>query len=87
MKLADLDHLIDGLDTLFSSLLSYTIIPPGILAELLDHVKRKLVEHFKGCELVVIEIHQYSDLPLVRYSYTDDVLFFQIPIYVKHYQQ
>ena len=37
--LADLDHLMDGLDTLSSGLLSHTIIPPGKLAELLDHVK------------------------------------------------
>ena len=27
--LADLDHLMDGLDTLSLGLLSYTIIPPG----------------------------------------------------------
>ena len=40
--LADLDHLMDGLDTLSSGLLSHTIIPPGKLAELLDHVKLKL---------------------------------------------
>ena len=37
--LADLDHLMAGLDTLSSGLLSPTIIPPGKLAELLDHVK------------------------------------------------
>ena len=32
------------------------------------------------------EIHQYYDLPLGSYSYTDDMLILQIPIYVKHYQ-
>ena len=37
--LADLDHLMDGLDTLSSGLLSHTIIKPGKLAELLGHVK------------------------------------------------
>ena len=36
----NLDHLMDRLDTLFSGLLSFTIIPPGKLAELLDYVKR-----------------------------------------------
>ena len=45
--LAGSDHLMDGLDTLSSGLPSHTIIPPGNLAELLDHVKRKLIEHFK----------------------------------------
>ena len=43
--LADLDHLMDGLDTLSSGLLSHTIIPPGKLAELLGHIKIELIEH------------------------------------------
>ena len=85
--LADLDHLMDGLDTLSSGLLSHTIIPPGKLAELLDHVEMKLIEHFKKYELAMTEIHQYYDLALVSYIYTDGMVIFQIPIYVKHYQQ
>ena len=85
--MADLDHLMDGLDTLSSGLLSHTILPPDKLAELLDHVKMKLVEHFKEYELAMTEIHQYYDLPLVSYSYTDDMLILQILIYVKHYQE
>ena len=82
---ADLDHLMDA--TLSSCLLSHTIIPAGTLAELLDHVKRKLIEYFKEYELTMTEIHQHYDLPLERYSYTDDMLILQIPIYVKDYQQ
>ena len=71
--LAGLDHLKNELDTLSSHFLSHTIILPGKLAELLDHVKMKLIEQFKEYELAVSEIHQYYDLPLVRYSYTDDM--------------
>ena len=78
--LADLDHLMDVLDTLSSGLLSHNIIPPGKLAELLDHVKMKLMEYFKEYELAMTEIHQYYYLP-------DDMLILQIPSYVKHYQQ
>ena len=85
--LADLDHLMDGLETLSLGLFSNTIILPGKLAELMDHVKMKLIESFKEYELAMTEIPQYYDLPLVRYSYTDDMLILQIPIYVKHYQQ
>ena len=85
--LADLDHLMDGLDTLSSGLLSHTIIQPGKLAELLGQVKIELIEHFKEYELAMTEIHQYYDLHLVSYSYTDDMLILQIPIYIKHYQQ
>ena len=76
-----------GLDTLSSGLISHTIIPLGKLAELLDHVKMKLIEHFKEYELAMTEIHQCYDLPLVSYSDTDAMLILQIPIYVKHYQQ
>ena len=78
---------MDGLDTLSSGLLSHIIIPSGKLAELLDHVKMKLIEHFKEYELAMTEIHQYYDLPLMSYSYTDGMLILQIPINVKHYQQ
>ena len=85
--LADLDHLMDGLDSLSSGLLSHTIIPPGKLAELLAHVNMELIEHFKEYELAMAEIHQYYDLPLLSYSYTDGMLILQIPIYIKHYQQ
>ena len=38
--LADLDNLMDRLDILSSGLLSHNIIPPGKLAELLNHVKK-----------------------------------------------
>ena len=85
--LADLDHLMDGLDSLSSGLLSHTIIPPGKLAELLEHVSMELIEHFKEYELARTEIHQYYDLLQVSYSYTDGMLILQIPIYIKHYQQ
>ena len=85
--LADLDHLMDGLDTLSSGLFYHTIIPPGKLAELLDHAKMKFIYHFNEYELAMTEIHQYYDLPLVRYNYTDDMIILQVPIYVKHYQQ
>ena len=70
--LADLDHLIDGLEGLSLVLLLQTIIAPIKLAELLDHVKRKLMDHFKEYKLVMTEMHQKYDLPLVCYSYRDD---------------
>ena len=33
------------------------------------------------------KIHQYSDLPLVSYSYANGMVILQIPFYIKHYQQ
>ena len=85
--LADIDHLMDGLDSLSSGLLSHSITPPGKLAELLEHVNMELIEHFREYELAMTEIYQYYDLHLVSYSYTDGMLILQIPIYIKHYQQ
>ena len=72
--LADLGHLMDGLHSLSSGLLSHSTIPPGKLAELLEHANMELIEHFKEYELAMTEIHQYYDLPLVSYSYTDGML-------------
>ena len=80
--LADLDHLMDGLDTLSVGLLSHTIIPPAKLLELLDHLKIKLIGHFKEYYLAMTEIHECYDLPLVSH-----MLILQIPIYVMDYQQ
>ena len=59
------------------------IIQQGKLAELLENVKKKLMECLKEYELAMTEIHQYYDLPLVSYSYTENMLVLQIPIYVK----
>ena len=74
-----------ALDTLSSGLLSYTKIPPSKSGELLDPVKRKLMENFNEYELAMAEIHQYFDLPLISYNYKDDMLILQIPINVKQY--
>ena len=64
---------MDRLDNLSLGLLSCALIPPGKLAVLLDHVKRKLMQHFKEYELAMTEIHQHYDLPLVSSSFTDDM--------------
>ena len=37
----------------------------------------ELIEHFKEYELAMTEVHQYSDLSLVSYSYTDDMFILQ----------
>ena len=72
--MADLDHLMDGLDTLSSGLLSHTIIPLCKLADLLDHVKRKWIEHFNEYKLAMIEIHQYYEFTFIKDKYTDYML-------------
>ena len=85
--MSDLDDLLHGLDTLSSGLLSQTIIPPDNLKESLDHVKRKVIEHLKEYKLAMAEIHQYYDLPLLSFNYTDGVVILQILNCVKHHQQ
>ena len=66
-------------------MLSHIITVPDLFAELLDHVKRKLMKHIKECELAMTEIHQYYHLPFVNFNYTDDMLVVQISIYVKKF--
>ena len=77
-----MDHLRDIPDILSSDLLPHTVIPPIKLAELLDHVKRKFIEHFKEYELAMAKIFQHYDLPSVAYSYIDDIIVLQITISV-----
>ena len=81
--LVDLDHLMDGLDSLFSGLLSHPVVLPGGWAGLLEHVGMGLIEHFGDYGLAVTEVHQYCDLPLVGCGYNDGMLILQIPIYIK----
>ena len=73
--------------TLSLGLLSHTIIPPCKYAELVDHLKSTLIEHFKEYELAMIEIYKYSNIPSESCSNTVDMIVLQIPIYIKHYQQ
>ena len=68
---------MDGADILSLSLLSYAIFLIGNWVELLDHMKRKRIKHFKEYELAMTETHVYHDLPLIAYSYTDDMLFYK----------
>ena len=49
--------------------------------------ENEMIEHFNEYELAMTEIHRYYDLPLVSYSYTEDMLLLHIAIYVKHYQE
>ena len=88
--LSDLSHLADGLDILCSICFHILLISPGKLPELWDHMKKKLIKHFKEYKLAMVEIHEYYVLSLLSYNYTDDMIVLQIPIYVnitsnKHY--
>ena len=67
---------MDGLDTIFRLIL-HTIIHQSKLAELFDHVKRKLIEYLKEYEFSMTEHYQYCDLPLLNYSYTNDMIFYK----------
>ena len=60
-------------------MLSHTIIPPVKLVEILDHVKRKLMEHFKEHELAMTANHQYYDLPQESAGFTNSNLCKPLP--------
>ena len=72
--ISELDHLLDALDNLSNNLLSHSVIAPNVLKGLLDHVKDQLNDKYPDYELVIDEVHQYYNLPLVSFDYQDGFL-------------
>ena len=81
--ISELDHLLDTLDNLSNNLLSHSVIAPNVLKNLLDHVKEQLSEKYPDYELVIDEVHQYYNLPLISFDYQEGILGIQIPLFIK----
>ena len=81
--ISELDHLLDALDNLSNNLLSHSVIAPNVLKSVLDHVKEKLSEKYQDYELVIDEVHQYYNLPLISFDYQEGILGIQIPLFIK----
>ena len=75
--------MLDALDNLSNNLLSHSVIAPNVLKSLLDHVKEKLSEKYPDYELVIDEVHQYYNLPLISFDYQEGILGIQIPLFIK----
>ena len=81
--ISELDHVLDALDNLSNNLLSHSGIAPNVLKSLLDHVKEQLSEKYPDYELVIDEVHQYYNLPLISFDYQEGILGIQIPLFIK----
>ena len=81
--ISELDHLLDALDNLSNNLLSHSVIAPNVLKSLLDHVKEQLSEKYPDYELIIDEVHQYYNLPLISFDYQEGILGIQIPLSIK----
>ena len=81
--ISELDHLLDALDNLSNNLLSHSVRAPNVLKSLLDHVKGQLSEKYPDYELVIDEVHQYYNLPLISFDYQEGILGIQIPSFIK----
>ncbi len=80
---AELDHLLDALDNLSNNLLSHTVISPDVLQGMLEHVQIQLNDKYPEYELVLKQVHEYYNLPLVSFTYREGVLGVQIPLFIK----
>ena len=81
--ISELDHLLDPFDNLSNNLLSHSVIATNVLKSLLDHVKDQLNKKYPDYELVIDEVHQYSNLPLISFDYQEGILGIQIPSVIK----
>ena len=66
--------MLDDLDNLSNNLLSHSVIAPNVLKSLLYHVKEQLSEKYPDYELVIDEVHQYYNLPLISFDYQEGIL-------------
>ena len=66
------------LDNLSNNLLSHNVIAPNVLKNFIDHVKEQLSEKYPDYELVIDEVHQYYNLPLISFDYQEGILGIQI---------
>ncbi len=80
---SQMDTLLDALDNLSNNLLSHSVISSDTLQELIESVRQYLLEYQPGYELVLTEVHQYYNLPIITFDYENGVLGIQIPLFVK----
>ena len=85
--LSELDHFLDALDNLSNNQLSYLVIPPKEMNDLITHVKDVLDTTYPSYELIVSEVHDYYNLPFSTFACKDNTLIIHISFYIKPFNQ
>ena len=79
----ELDHILDALDNLSNNLLSHSVIRQAVLKRMINHVEKQLAEKYNTYELVITEVHDYYNLPVSFFDYTDGLLEVFVPLFIK----
>ena len=81
--ITELNHVLDALDTLSTGYLSHSVIPPYMLAQMIREVRETLILSYPEFELVLNQVHQYYNIPIGSFTYSDGILAIQVPLLVK----
>ena len=80
---SELDHILDALDNLYKNLLSHSVVRPSVLKRMIEHVKQQLAEKYTNYELVIIEVHDYYNIPVSSFDYVDRILEVFVPLFIR----
>ena len=81
--IAEMNHLLDALDNLSNGHLSHTAVSPYTMKNMIQHAKETLMVHYPEFELIMEDTHQYYNVPIGSFQYTEGILAIQVPLFVK----
>ena len=80
---SELDHILDALDNLSNNLLSHSVIRPSALKRMIEHVRQQLAEKYSNYELVITEVHDYYNIPVISFDYIDGILGVFVSLFIR----
>ena len=80
---SQLDHVLDALDNLSNNLLSHSVFRPSVFKRMIEHVKWQLAEKYTNCELVIIDVHDYYNIPVNSFDSIDGILGVFVPLFIR----
>ena len=81
--IAEMNHLLDALDNLSTGHLSHTVVSPFTLTKMKQHVAETLLMYYSEFELIITETHEYYNIPIGSFVYTEGILAIQVPLFIK----
>jgi hypothetical protein len=81
------EHFMDAMDHLSTGHLSHNVIGPGQLRGLMTDVASAIKRTYWNYELVMTQVQEFYDLPIITFAYQEGMLLLNIPIFIKPIQQ
>ena len=81
--LSELYHFLDALDNLSNNQLSHSVVSSDVMEALIIHVQQVLEQDYPDYELVVLQVHDYYNLPVSTFACKDRNLVIHISFYIK----